>query len=213
MPIVCLRLPGSSAESTEGSRSSPLNDVACFCCYWYPGGAVLVVRLFPSATAVGSAPTPGAKSKRISLVADVAVIFRSNQYGPCSMQFLLFSAWSWGEPLCTSSPKESVSCASAFLPLFCWSRYVLFLLWGCLLLLLFRISKQVPCQFYKILLFQWLDCFRGVLLRRKTGPSLPMIPVFVTAYVQAVTVFSPPWCWICAAGCPGAGGAPTGICG
>ncbi len=178
MPIVCLRLPGSSAESTEGSRSSPLNDVACFCCYWYPDGAVLVVRLFPSATAVGSAPTPGAKSKRISLVADVAVIFRSNQYGPCSMQFLLFSAWSWGEPLCTSSPKESVSCASAFLSLFCWSRYVLFLLWGCLLLLLFRISKQVPCQFYKVLLFQCFDGFRGVRLRRKNRAIVTDDPGF-----------------------------------
>jgi len=75
------------------------------------------------------------------------------------MQFLLFSAWSWGEPRGMSSPKESVSCASAFLSLFCWSRYVLFLLWDLLVIVVVPLGKQLSCQFLKIIIYQGLGFY------------------------------------------------------
>lgn len=75
----------------------------------------------------------GANSKRISLDADAALI---NQFRRCLEAVLLFSAWSLGRTPCgNSSPKESVSCASAILFLLCWSRYVLFLLSSSLLVI------------------------------------------------------------------------------
>ncbi len=71
------------------------------------------------------------KSKRIALDADGAVIIRSNQFGCClSKQFYCSRPGRGASPNGNSSPKESVSCASAVLFLLCWSRCVLFLLWG-----------------------------------------------------------------------------------
>ena len=127
----------------------------------------------------------GANSKRISLDADVALI---NQFGRCLETVLLFSVWSLGRTPCgNSSPKESVSCASAFLSLFCWSRYVLFLLWDLLVIVVVPLSKQLPCQLFKIVLFQAVAYFQRCGLQEKTGAPLPMLPVSVTSDARAVT--------------------------
>ena len=78
----------------------------------------------------GRTPTLGANSKRITLDADAAMTLRSNQSDAASRQFYCSCPGCGASPKSNSSPKESVSCASAVLFLLCWSRYVLFLLWG-----------------------------------------------------------------------------------
>lgn len=83
-----VRKETAEPDSTEGSRSSPLNNVACLfivigllrrCC----SCCSPVLR----AVAVGNAPTVGANSKRISLVADVALIFDPTSAGPARCSF------------------------------------------------------------------------------------------------------------------------------
>jgi hypothetical protein len=59
----------------------------CFC---------LITRSF-QLSLPGIAPTLGAKSKRISLVADLPSITMIQPVQALLMQFLLFSAWLWGE--------------------------------------------------------------------------------------------------------------------
>ena len=59
----------------------------CFC---------LITRSLPLPRP-GIAPTLGAKSKRISLVADLLLIIDPTSSGS-AYAVLLFSAWSWGKP-------------------------------------------------------------------------------------------------------------------
>ncbi|WP_410971197.1 hypothetical protein, partial [Salmonella sp. SAL04269] len=64
--------------------------------------------------------------------------------------FILLPTGCGTGPDSNSSPKESVSCASAILFLLCWSRYVLFLLSSSLLVIVVvPIHKQMPCQFFE----------------------------------------------------------------
>jgi len=45
------------------------------------------------------------------------------------------------------------------LSLLCWSRYVLFLLWDLLVIVVVPLSKQLSCQFLKIVIYQGLGFY------------------------------------------------------
>jgi hypothetical protein len=68
-------------ESTKGSRSSPFNDVACFFVISISGVLFLLVTRSLQLSLPGIAPTLGAKSKRIALVADLPSIYDPTSSG------------------------------------------------------------------------------------------------------------------------------------
>ena len=109
---------GRAVKSSEGEPRLPLMWLyasiivlpACACCF------------------VAGTPKPGANSERIALIADVAMIFRSNLNAAALRQFYCSESGCGHAPIDNASSKESVSCVSALLSLFCRSRYVSFLL-------------------------------------------------------------------------------------
>ena len=98
-----------SPDSTKGSRSSPLNTVACFIVISGSGVAVLVVRLFSWAVAFESAPIVGANSKRISLVADFALIFDPTSAGPACCSFYCSRPGRGANPVASPLQKNQLA--------------------------------------------------------------------------------------------------------
>lgn len=125
---MCRRAAGGDLRggSYWGSRSSPPSWCVLF--FIVIESLLFLLLALPGLPwLTGCSLERGANSKRISLDADAALI---NQFRRCLEAVLLFSAWSLGRTPCgNSSPKESVSCASAVLFLLCVSRFVLFLFW------------------------------------------------------------------------------------
>ena len=143
----------------------------CSCCVALPG--------LPWLT--GCSPERGANSKRISLDADVAI---TNQFRRCLKAVLLFSAWLQGRtPRGNSSPKESVSCASVPCCSCCSGVVTSCSCYGSLLVIVVVPEiKQMPCQFFKSLVNQWLEDSVGREGEKKAGFSLPLNPASVTKY-------------------------------
>lgn len=131
------------------------------------------------------------------------------------------------DQLATPPPACSY-CAGVATSCFCYGG-------GTFLLFLCQNIKQMPCQFWKILLFQWLtknvaflpggyreifvtaepaSCYGGNTLQRMGRRGGRVLP----RDVQGCRV--PPWIswrrcwrWPCAAECPGAADVPTDTCG
>ena len=103
------RVGRQSPDSTKGSRSSPLNTVACFIVISGSGVAVLVVRLFSWAVAFESAPIVGANSKRISLVADFALIFDPTSAGPACCSFYCSRPGRGANPVASPLQKNQLA--------------------------------------------------------------------------------------------------------
>ena len=119
------------AESTKGSRSSPLILSLRALFLLLRGGLLLFLETVTLYRCFCRSPS-GIKSKRIFLSADL--LFRQAiqpvRELPEGSFIVLCPVAGYFEkhPGSTPSPKKSVSCVSAVLFLLCQSRYVLFLL-------------------------------------------------------------------------------------
>lgn len=122
----------------------------CSCCLALPGSPWLT----------GCSLEWGANSKRISLDADAAI----NQ--PVRVlpegSFVVLGLVAGAEPLAaTPLQKNQLAAPPSLLFLLFWSRYVLFLLCGALLVIVVVPEiKQMPCQFLRFLLNQRFAAMR-----------------------------------------------------
>ena len=152
-----LNAEGAIDRSYRGGPKLPRNSV-CFVVFLLLCRACVVLRSPASSSlCLRSAPKSGEKSKRISLDADIAIYRAMMQpvRQPLAVVLLFYRLRSTLES--SSSPKESVSYASALLFFLCWSRYVLFLLdVRSFLFLLCQIQSMHRANFKKFFLINVL---------------------------------------------------------
>lgn len=174
----------------------------CFC---------LITRSF-QLSPLGIAPTLGAKSKRIALVAVLPLITGIQPVQALLMQLLLFSAWLWGKPhlavplqknqlatpppSCIYSARAGTSCSYCGSACYCCcARYKAFAV------PVFEIA-------YKTIGYGFSWCFHSI----KNRVPVTDEPGFCYVSMGWVTTATR-WRSICAAGFPDAGDVPIGICG
>lgn len=135
-------------DSTRGSRSSPFNDVACFVVISISGVLFLFGARSFRLTPPGIAPTLGAKSKRISLVADMPSIIDPTSSGTAQAVLVVLSLVAGVKPR-LAFPLQKNQLATSLPSCFCSARAGTSCSYCgvCLLLLLCRIESTCRASF------------------------------------------------------------------
>jgi len=115
------------------------------------GVAVLVVRLLSWAMAVEIAPVLGANSKRISLVADIALIFDPTSAGPARCSFYCSRPGRGANPVACPLQKNQLAAPPPSCRYFAGAVTSCSYCGICLLLLLCHLESSCRASFWKSL--------------------------------------------------------------